>query len=90
LVVMGSLLRDVFWATRADFGTLVIKLLTRLALALSALAVIDTAFARAAFFRALWQTRREYTAEQREAYGSPELRAARERVRHESAREESV
>jgi flagellar biosynthesis protein FlhB len=50
-------------------------------LLLSACALVDAFLARAAFFRSLWLTRREHREEQREAYGSPELRAERERLR---------
>jgi flagellar biosynthesis protein FlhB len=85
VVVLGSLLRDLLWATPDNLAALFTRLLLRTALALTALAVIDSAFARAAFFRALWLTRREQRDEQREAYGSPEIRATRERIRRESA-----
>jgi flagellar biosynthesis protein FlhB len=56
---------------------------------LVACAVVDAALARALFFRSLWMTRREHRDELREAYGSPEIRAARERVRREIARPEA-
>ena len=52
-----------------------------LAVALALVAVIDVASARTAFLRALWMTRQELREEQREAYGSPELRGARAAVR---------
>ncbi len=52
--------------------------------ALSALvAVLDVVLARARFVRSLWLTRREHLEDQREAYGAPELRAARARLRQE-------
>lgn len=50
-----------------------------------ACALIDVAFARAAHVRSLWLTRAEHRDEQREAYGSPEARAAREGARRERA-----
>lgn len=88
VVVLGSLLRELFWATADNLAALLLRLLLRTAFALAALAVIDAAFARAAFFRALWLTRREQRDEQREAYGSPEIRATRERIRRETAQPE--
>lgn len=84
LVVLASLLREALWVEPAGVSTLFGRLFTRVGLALCALAVIDAAFARAAFFRALWLTRREQRDEQREAYGSPEIRATRARIRRES------
>jgi hypothetical protein len=50
------------------------------ALTLACLA-IDIAFARARFFASLWLTRRDYLEEQRAAFGAPEIRGERERMR---------
>jgi flagellar biosynthesis protein FlhB len=88
-------LRDAFWLELASgsgadprASTPLITLLARwwtnatsIALGVS---LVDAGFARAQFFRALWLTRREQRAEMREAYGSPELRAARAQARHAS------
>ena len=54
---------------------------------LAACALLDASLARAAHVRSLWLTRREQKDEQREAYGSPELRRARDRLRRTLARE---
>jgi len=85
VVVAGSLLPDLLWVAPAGVGAQLPRLVTRVALFLAALAIIDAALARAAFFRALWLSRREQRDEHREAYGSPEIRATRERIRRESA-----
>lgn len=53
----------------------------QLALLSAALMVVDIAFARARFFASLWLTRRERDDELRDAYGAPELRAARRQAR---------
>jgi flagellar biosynthesis protein FlhB len=54
---------------------------------LAACALLDASLARAAHVRSLWLTRREQQEEQREAYGSPELRRVRDRLRRALARE---
>jgi type III secretory pathway component EscU len=68
-----------------DFGA---RFLRQLAALFLGLAIVDAAFARTAFFRALFLTRRELREEQREAYGAPELRAARATARQQIADEE--
>ena len=59
----------------------------RLVAVLLLLSLIDAALSRAAWWRSLWMTRRERKAEDREAYGSPELHAARARIRRETQAE---
>jgi len=76
-------LRDALWLAPAEFPAFAARLLLQAAALFAALALIDAAFARAAFFRALFLTRRELREEQREAFGAPELRAARARARRE-------
>jgi flagellar biosynthesis protein FlhB len=58
-----------------------------LAAYLGACSLLDAALARAAHVRSLWLTRREQRDEQREAYGSPEVRRVRDRLRRELGRE---
>jgi flagellar biosynthesis protein FlhB len=54
--------------------------------ALAALiSVLDIVLARTAFLRSLWLTRREHLDDQREAYGSPEMRTARAQLRRETS-----
>ena len=53
----------------------------RLVMLTLACVLIDVAFARAGFYASLWMNRRDFLQEQREAFGSPEVRAARERER---------
>jgi flagellar biosynthesis protein FlhB len=59
--------------------------LMRLSALTALVAVLDVALARADFMRSLWLTRREHLDDQRDAYGPPELRAERARLRRESA-----
>jgi len=56
----------------------------RLAGVLALVALLDALLVRTAWWRSLWMTRHERRTEEREAYGTPELRAARERLRRES------
>jgi type III secretory pathway component EscU len=53
---------------------------------LAACALLDAALARAAHVRSLWLTHSEHKQEQREAYGSPEVRRVRDRLRRELGR----
>ncbi len=71
----------------ADVTELLSGLSLRLVVVLALLSLVDTFLSRAAWLRSLWMTRRERALEAREAYGIPELRAARERVRRESRTE---
>ena len=76
-------LQDLTRVTPSSAGAVVAHWLTRFA-ALSALvAVLDVVLARVRFVRSLWLTRREHLDDQREAFGAPELRAARARLRDE-------
>jgi flagellar biosynthesis protein FlhB len=87
LAIVGALglgafnLIDALWLEPTAFPAFAQRLCTQLAALFLALALIDAAFARAAFFRALFLTRRELREEQREAFGAPELRAARAKAR---------
>lgn len=80
-LVALSLLPRALWIEPEELGDLLLSALGRLSALLLTLALIDVAFARTRFLRALWLTRREQRDEQREAYGAPELRAAREHAR---------
>jgi type III secretory pathway component EscU len=79
---------DALWLEPADLLGFAVRGLNQLALLFFALAIIDAAFARAQFFRALYLTRRELREEQREAFGAPELRAARASARRQLSREQ--
>jgi len=81
LALCAFQLVDALWLVPSALPELAVRFLSRLAGVWLALALVDAAFARAQFFRALWLTRRELREEQREAYGSPELRAARAALR---------
>lgn len=80
---------DALWLEAAGFSEFAQSLCAQLAALFFALALIDAAFARAAFFRALFLTRRELREEQREAFGAPELRVARAKAREQLARVEA-
>jgi flagellar biosynthesis protein FlhB len=82
-VVIGIALPAALRAEPAEFQPLLTTLALRLVAVLLLLALIDAALSRAAWWRSLWMTRRERKAEDREAYGSPELHAARARIRRE-------
>ncbi len=69
------------WLERAGWADFARAWAERLAFLAVACLVIDASFARARFFASLWLTRREYLDEQREAFGAPEIRAARARAR---------
>jgi flagellar biosynthesis protein FlhB len=84
--LFAALLSPALWLEPAGLAGLLSHFLAYVALALALVAVIDVASARTVFLRALWMTRQELKEETREAYGSPELRSARERVRRESGR----
>jgi flagellar biosynthesis protein FlhB len=81
LVLVASL-PDAFWVTPAQLPALLTRFLGRLALAALGLSLVDAALGRERFFRSLWLTRREQRDEQREAFGAPEMRAARTDARH--------
>jgi type III secretory pathway component EscU len=76
---------DALWLELGAFPAFVERLCAQLAALFLALALIDAAFARAAFFRGLFLTRRAQREEQREAFGAPELRAARAKARQQLA-----
>ncbi len=82
-VLIGITLPAALRVQPIDLQEMLTRVAFRLAAALVLLALIDAALARAAWWRSLWMTRRERSAEEREAYGSPELRARRERIRRE-------
>jgi type III secretory pathway component EscU len=85
VLLLGSFaLFDVLWLEPEDLLGFAMRLFSQLAVLFFALAIIDAAFARAQFFRALFLTRRELREEQREAFGAPELRAARASARRQS------
>jgi flagellar biosynthesis protein FlhB len=79
---------DALWLVPSQLPAFSARVLDQLAVLFFALAIVDASFARAQFFRALFSTRRELREEQREAYGAPELRAARAAAR-ERPRQES-
>ena len=83
LFCLGDALHDVVLLDLASVAPAAARLATNLALVTVGCAVVDAAFARARFFASLFLTRREYLDAQREAVGSPELRAARARARQQ-------
>ena len=76
-LLLGLGLADAVWLAPSELGALLSRWGTRLALLALGLLLLDAALARERFYRALWLTRREQREEWREAYGAPELRAAR-------------
>ncbi len=83
-VVVGSALPAALRVETTELGPVLQSSAWRLAAAFALLAWIDAALTRAAWWRSLWMTRRERKEEEREAYGSPELRAARAHIRRET------
>jgi flagellar biosynthesis protein FlhB len=84
ILVLGFslvLLPEVLRVTPHTAGGLLARGSLRVSMLLVACALVDVFLARAAFFRTLWLTRREHQDELREAYGAPEMRAERERIR---------
>jgi type III secretory pathway component EscU len=88
LALTSFALFDALWLEPEGLLGFAVRWLDQLALLFSALAIIDAAFARAQFFRALFLTRRELREEQREAFGAPELRAARASARRQLSSEQ--
>jgi flagellar biosynthesis protein FlhB len=88
-LVAVSLLPRALWIEPQQVGDVLLSALGRLSALLLVLALIDVAFARTRFLRALWLTRREQRDAQREVHGAPELRAARERARVAWSRREA-
>ena len=86
-ILCGQIAARSLRAEPSHFGDIVRDFALYAAAYLAACALLDAALARAAHVRSLWLTRREQRDEQREAYGSPELRRARARLRGELARE---
>ncbi|MDB4974117.1 MAG: hypothetical protein JWN48_2458 [Myxococcaceae bacterium] len=67
--------------SQSSLGSVAYEVLQGLTVLTLACMVIDVAFARARFYASLWLTRREHIAEQRDAFGAPEIRAARQLAR---------
>lgn len=86
LLLLAFQSSGVFWLEPPALVGFISRYWRQLSLLVVVLACVDAGFARARFFRALWLSRRELREEQREAYGAPELRAARSRARSEHAR----
>jgi flagellar biosynthesis protein FlhB len=84
--LFAASLSPALWLEPAGVAALLSRFGAYLALLLALAAVIDVASARTAFLRALWMTRQEFKDDNREAYGSPELRGARARLRREELR----
>lgn len=82
--VGAAALSEGMTATPASLVELLFRFLVHVAAVFCACALVDAALARTGYFRSLWLSRREHLDEQREAYGSPEIRAARARLRNES------
>lgn len=85
-VLFAANLSPALWLEPAGVAALLSRFGAYLALLLALVAVIDVTSARTAFLRALWMTRQEFKDENREAYGSPELRRARAQLRREELR----
>jgi flagellar biosynthesis protein FlhB len=84
--VFAALLSPALWLEPAGVALVLTRFAAYMAVVLALAAVVDVALARTAFLRALWMTRQELQDEQREAYGSPELRRARANIRREEVR----
>lgn len=80
---VGAALVELRVATVTDLGELGASLGRRVVLLALATAIVDGALARARFFESLFMSRREQLDEQRAAFGAPELRTARRRLRRE-------
>jgi len=89
-VVLGIAIPELLRAEVTSLLPMLSALTFRLASVLALVAVLDALLARTAWLRSLWMTRHERRAEEREAYGTPELRAARERLRRESHAESPI
>lgn len=74
---------DLLRVLPSELSALLVAGALRFSLLLSLLAVVDTLLSRAAWWRSLWMTRRDRLREEREAFGTPEMRAARQRLRRE-------
>ena len=86
-LLLGLCLVDAVWLEPGDLTALWSRWWGRVALLVGGVLVLDAALARERFYRALWLTRREQREEWREAYGAPELRAARAEQRASRAQE---
>lgn len=85
LLSAGVIALDAWHATPHDAPDLLSRFGMRLAWLLVGCALVDAFLARAAFVRSLWMTRREHREALREAYGAPEVRALRARLRRRDA-----
>jgi flagellar biosynthesis protein FlhB len=77
LALLAFCLHDALWLTPETLAPLLSRWGLRLGGLALGLLLLDASLARERFFRALWLTRREQRDEWREAFGAPELRAAR-------------
>lgn len=84
--LFAAFLSPALWLEPAGVAELLWRFAAWLGLLLALAAAVDIVGARTAFLRALWMTRQELQDEQREAYGSPELRRARAHLRREDVR----
>jgi len=82
-LLLGSV-HEALWLEPAGVSPLLARWWVRASVIALGVALVDASFARVQFFRALWLTRREQQDELREAYGSPQLRAARAQARQAS------
>jgi flagellar biosynthesis protein FlhB len=89
-VAMATSLRVSLSATVNELPSLLSSLALRASGLFVLVALCDTWLARADFWRSLWMTRSERRREEREAYGNTEMRAARERARHDVGPEIAV
>jgi hypothetical protein len=78
-----SALREFVRVAPNTAGLELSRWLLRLSALSALLSVLDVVLARAGFMRSLWLTRREHLDDQREAYGAPEMRTERARLRRE-------
>ncbi len=86
-VVFACAMPDVLRAEVASLVPTLLRFAFRLAAVLVLVAIVDVLLARTAWWRSLWMTRHQRRLEEREAHGTPELRSARDRLRHESRTE---
>lgn len=83
-VLTANFAFDALQLTASSFPGHVLRFVLGLSGLVLLCAVLEAVLARTAFIKSLWLSRSEHMDEQREAYGAPEIRAARARARRES------
>jgi flagellar biosynthesis protein FlhB len=88
-LVIALGIHDALWTAQQELAAVFMNTALRLSIALLLIAACDAALARAAFWRSLWMTRQQRRDEDRQAFGSPEMKTERERARRELGRRSS-